>query len=85
MLGTGEPVVDYNQFASRPVGRTVMPVASGEQYLGYGQYMNPAAFVRPDMKPHVGLGARPKMTAEQTTVAWTDRGSGRVSTGRGIS
>ena len=79
------PVVDYNQFASRPVGRTVMPVASGEQYLGYGQYMNHAAFVRPEMKPHVGLGARPKTTAGQTTVAWTDRGSGPVSTGRGIS
>ena len=38
------PVVDYNQFASRPVGRAVMPAVPGEQYLGYGQYMNPAAF-----------------------------------------
>ena len=62
-----------------------MPVASREQYLGYGQYMNPAAFVRPDMKPRVGLGARPKTTAGQTTAAWTNRGSGSVLMGRRIS
>jgi len=34
---------DYNQIASRPVGRPVIPVVSGEQYLGHGQYMDPAA------------------------------------------
>jgi len=81
------PVVDYNQIASRPVGRPVIPVASGEQYLGHGQHMNPAAFVRPDIKPNVSHDTRPKTTdsAGQTTVAWTDRGLRAMSSGRGTS
>ena len=81
------PVVDYNQFVSRPVGRPIMPAVPGEQYLGYGQHMNPAAFVRPEIKPHVSHDTRPKTTdaAGQTTVAWTDRGSRAVSSGRGTS
>jgi len=37
------PGFDYNQIASRPVGRPVIPVAPGEQCLGHGQYMDPAA------------------------------------------
>ena len=81
------PVVDYNQIASRPVGRPVIPVASGEQYLGHGQHMNPATVARPDVKPHVSHDTRPKTTdsAGQTTVAWTERGSRAVSSGRGTS
>jgi len=81
------PVVDYNQIASGPVRRPVIPVASGEQYLGHGQHMNPATVARPDVKPHVSHDTRPKTTdsAGQTTVAWTERGSRAVSPGRGTS
>jgi len=65
------PVVDYNQIASRPVGGPVIPVAPGEQYLCHGQYMNPAAVARLDVKPPVSHDTRPKMmdSAGQTAVA----------------
>jgi len=81
------PVVDYNEIASRPVGRPVIPVASGEQYLGHGQHINPAAVVQLDIKPHVSHDTRPKTmdSAGQTAVAWTERGSRAVSSGQGTS
>jgi len=81
------PGFDYNQIASRPIGRPVMPGASGEQYLGHGQYMDPAAVTRPDVNPNVSHDMRPKTTdfARQTDVAWTEAGSRAVSSGHGAS
>jgi len=81
------PSFDYNQIASRPIGRPVMPVASGEQYLGHGQYMDPATVARPDVSPNVSHDTRPKTTdfARQMDVAWTGAGSRAVSSGRGAS
>jgi len=81
------PGFDYNQIASRPVGRPVIPVVPGEQYLGHGQYMDPAAIARPDVKPNIGHDTRPKTTdfAGQTAVAWTEAGSRAVSSGHGAS
>jgi len=38
-----QPSFDYNQIASRQTGRPVIPGASGEHYLGHGQYTYPAA------------------------------------------
>jgi len=81
------PGFDYNQIASRPVGRPVIPVAPGEQHLGHGQYMDPEAVARPDVKPRVSHDTRPKTTdfAGQTAVAWTEAGSRAVSSGHGAS
>jgi len=81
------PSFDYNQIASRPVGRPVMPGASGEQYLCHGQYMDPAAVAQPDVNPNVGHDTRPKTTdfGRQTAVAWTEAGSRAVLSGRGAS
>jgi len=49
------PGFDQNQIASRPVGEPVIPVVPGEQHLGHGQYMHPAAVTRPDVKPNVTM------------------------------
>jgi len=78
---------DYNQIASRPVGRPVIPGVSGEQYLGHGQHMYPATVARPDIKPNVDCDTRPKTTdfARQTDVTWTEVGSRALSSGRGAS
>jgi len=81
------PDFDYNQIASRPVGRPVIPWASGEHYLGHGQYMDPATVARPEVNPNVGHDTRLKTTdfARQTDVAWTEAGSRAVSLGHGAS
>jgi len=81
------PDFDYNQIASRQIGRPVIPGASGEHYLGHSQYMDPAAVARPEVIPNVGYGARPKTTdfARQMDVAWTEAGSRAMSSGPGAS
>jgi len=82
-----QPDFNYNQIASRHIGRPVIPGASGEHYLGHSQYMDPAAVARPEVIPNVGYGTRPKTTdfAWQMDVAWTEAGSRAMSSGLGAS